>query len=330
MEILINNEIIPFELEGEKNAFEIVSAIGLYASKNDPQHFITSISVNGKEYSYADENGLKNIMIEDIDKLEIETSGLLGISILSIDQVDKFLNLLITMVNQNQYDESLVKIKDSMLWMKDGVKQVVGLFFSKKNRLINDEKIFSNEFDKINLIIKHIDAQGHILPDNIIESFNKSVKTMKGCLNNIRTFLKTSEDMEDKDKILENLNSVIGDIEKLIPGLSSAPILFQTGDDNLAMETIQNLANILERSINLFIVFKEDSNLHLDKYTTKEVTFEVFFETLTNHLKELMSSIENNDSIMMGDLLEYEFIPNIEEISGIFKRIRDEAFIKAN
>lgn len=330
MELLINNETIPFELEGERNAFEIISAIGLYASKNDPQHFITSISVNGKEYSYADENGLKNIMIEDIGRLEIETSGLLGISILSIDQVDKFLNLLITMVNQNQYDESLVKIKDSMLWMKDGVKQVVNLFSSKKNRLINDEKIFSNEFDKINLIIKHIDAQGRVLPDNIIESFNKSVKTMKGCLNNIRAFLKTSEDMEDKDKILSNLNSVIGDIEKLIPGLSNAPILFQTGDDNQAMETIQSLANILERSINLFIVFKEDSNLHLDKYTTKEVTFEVFFETLTNHLKELMSSIENNDSIMMGDLLEYEFIPNIEEISGIFKRIRDEAFIKAN
>ena len=43
-----------------------------------------------------------------------------------------------------------------------------------------------------------------------------------------------------------------------------------------------------------------------------------------------MTSIENKDSIMISDLLEYEFIPNVEEIKSILTKIKNEAFINPN
>ena len=55
-----------------------------------------------------------------------------------------------------------------------------------------------------------------------------------------------------------------------------------------------------------------------------------FFKTITSHLKELMDSIQNNDSVTIGDLLEYEFLPNLSEIKKLLIKIKEEAFTKIN
>ena len=112
--------------------------------------------------------------------------------------------------------------------------------------------------------------------------------------------------------------------------METIPVLFQSGQDKETMNIIQNLTDILEKGISLFILFKEKFNLHMDKYTVKEVSFEEFFKTVTEHLKQLMEAMQNNDSVMIGDLLEYEFIPNFNEIKSILLKIEEEAFNKIN
>jgi predicted transcriptional regulator len=96
------------------------------------------------------------------------------------------------------------------------------------------------------------------------------------------------------------------------------------------MNVIQSLSVILEDSIEMFILFKETFKLHMDKFTVKEVSFEEFFKTITSKLKELIEAIERKDSVMISDLLEYEFIPNVEEILKIMNKIKTEAFEKVN
>ena len=110
MEIFINGEKIPFELEKEENALDIINAIADYASKANPQQFITAIYINEIEHSYADEKKLKNIPIENINKLEIETKGIYGITMLSINQIEKFTDILLDIINSEKWESSFSKI----------------------------------------------------------------------------------------------------------------------------------------------------------------------------------------------------------------------------
>ena len=36
-----------------------------------------------------------------------------------------------------------------------------------------------------------------------------------------------------------------------------------------------------------------------------------------------MSAIENKDSVMIGDLVEYEFLPNIEEMKELLGELKN-------
>lgn len=331
MEIFINGDKIPFELESEKNALDIINAIADYASKANPQQFITALYINNIEYSFADEKSLKEIPLNKIEKLEVETKGIYGITMLSINQIEKFTEILIGIINSEQWEPSFSKIEESLKWMNNGIIQIITIFSGIKEKyLLGLGSQFNEYYNKIYTFFKNINPSYFPLKKEKKEDILIEIRGIQGIIGDIKKWLQETYKFLDRDTILENLNSLIVAIDDITPKLSNVPILFQTGEDQEAMNIIKNLATILENSIGLFAIFKEDSKLHLDKYTVKEVSFELFFKTMTDQLKELMTAIENNDSIMIGDLLEYEFVPNIEEIKNIFTKIKEEAFEKAN
>jgi len=331
VEIFINGDKVPFELENEKNALDIINAIADYAGKANPQQFITALYINSIEYSFADEKSLREISLDNIEKLEVETRGIYGITMLSINQIEKFTDILITIINSDKWESSFSKVLDSLKWMNDGILQIIAIFSSSKEKyLLGLGKEFNDYYSKIYAFFKEIKQNSFPLEKTKREDILIEIQGIQGIISDVKKWLEDRYKFLDRDIILDNLNSLINTIDDIMPKLSNVPILFQTGEDQEVMNIIKNLANILENSIGLFAIFKEDSKLHLDKYTVKEVSFELFFKTMTEQLKELMTAIENNDSIMIGDLLEYEFLPNIEEIKNIFTKIKEEAFEKAN
>ena len=330
MDIIINNEKIDFELENEKNIYEIVRAISEFAIKSKPQQFISSVFIDDREYSYNEDSVLKTIEINKVNKLEINTSDIYGITLLSISQIEKFLYLLADIIEGTVWDENYSKIFESMDWMREGIKQIVSIFGYEKNTLVHEKVSFLDSFEKLKDILTSLSQENYPLDDENKKSALELKDSIIDNLNNIKSQLKNVAVQPDNQTILASINDLIADIDDIIPRLSNVPMLFQTGDDHETMEIIKTLANILEKSISLFVIFKESFKLYLDKFTVKEVSFEEFFHVLTDHLKELMSAIENKDSVMIGDLLEYEFVPNIEEIKNIVTRIKQEAFEKAN
>jgi hypothetical protein len=164
----------------------------------------------------------------------------------------------------------------------------------------------------------------------IITEALSCINSMLFIMTKIKKWLVYSYKLPDREFVINNINKLISNIDNIMPKLENVPILFQTGEDKEAMLIIQALTEILEESIGLFVLFKESFKFHMDKYTVKEVHFEEFFQKMTELLKELMDSIQNNDSVVIGDLLEYEFLPNIQEIKNTLIKVKDEAFVKTN
>ena len=330
MEIFINGNKINFELENEKSAFDVINSIADFCSSSTPQQFVTGIYIDGVEFSFADEISLKKTLIKSITTLEMETTDIFGITTLSLNQIEKFISLITDIIEGSKWDSGFANIYDSMDWMKEGVDQIISIFGTEDNRLLNEKIMFVSAFDKLFKYFDKLSKDKYPFEPQTRKDALDLKNVMSQSITNLKNYLKESNKFFDYDTILENINKLIYEVDEMIPKILNVSVLFQTGLDKESMDVIQRLASMLERCIGLFVIFKENFKLYLDKYTVKEVSFEEFFHTLTEHLKELMTSIENNDSVMVGDLLEYEFVPNLEQIKTILLKIKNEAFVKAN
>lgn len=335
MDIFINKEKAAFVLENEKNAYEVIMALSDFAIKQSPQQFISNIVIDGKECSFADEDRLKKLKVNEMNKVDIVTNDIYGITNLTLSQIEKFLILLKEIFNDKNCMEKLNEIKDSITWMKSGINKILQIFNINNNeKLKQQELIFNKNCDELSKLIEYDDKNSNKDNDDLRNKFKEGtinyLNNLFLSLKKIKKWLVFTCNLPDKEFVLDSINRLLYDISKIIPSLSNMPLLFQTGEDNEAMNTIHSLSTILEDSIEMFILFKENFKLHLDKYTVKEVTFEEFFKTITLKLKELVDAIERSDTVMISDLLEYEFIPNIEEIQNIIIKIKTEVFEKIN
>lgn len=329
MKIILNNVEINFELENEKSAFDVVNAIADFSSSQSPQQFITNIFIDDNEYYLTDESRLTKIAIGDIKTIKIETSDIFGISLLSLKQMEKFLLVIENIIYSSTWNSDFPEILESMSWMRDGIEQIASIFKTEKNAFVVEKLNFLNNFEKLSAFLGTIDQSNFPVKNEIKKTVSILIKNLNDALAPFRQIVSENGD-SSSETIIPKIDMILEEIEIIIPKLSNAPVLFQTGQDKEAMEIIGNLTAIFEKSISLFVIFKENMNLYLDKSTVKEVSFENFFSVITEHLKELMVSIENRDSVTTGDLLEYEFLPNLEEIKNILIKIKKEAFLKAN
>jgi hypothetical protein len=331
MELFINNEKASFVLENESNSYEIVKAVGDITAKMVPQQFIANVIIDDQEYNFDDEEKLKKINIKDIKSIHISTNDIYGIINLTLSQIEKFLDILKGISEDKNFQKKSLEIKDSVEWMNNGINKILQIFsIENLEKIKEDKKLFADKSLELSKIFNDASAPDFEMDNKVRKEAENCISSLFYALRKIKKYLVFTCNLPDKEFVLENINNLLNNINKIIPALGNVSLLFQTGEDNDAMNVIQSLSVILEDSIEMFILFKETFNLHLDKFTVKEVSFEEFFKAITSKLKELINAIERKDSVMISDLLEYEFIPNIEEIQLIMNKIKTEAFEKVN
>ena len=94
--------------------------------------------------------------------------------------------------------------------------------------------------------------------------------------------------------------------------------LFRQADDAEALETYQDLIDVLRNFLNMIGILR-------DEYTLKDYPdYLDSAEELNNMFSEMGSVLENEDWILLADLLEYEFLPAVEKWKKVIKQIRDD------
>ncbi len=94
--------------------------------------------------------------------------------------------------------------------------------------------------------------------------------------------------------------------------------LFRQADDAEALETYQDLLEVIRNFLRMIGVLR-------DEYSLKDhVEYERNAEELNSLFAEMSSVLENEDWILLADLLEYEFLPAVEKWKRVIKQIRDD------
>jgi len=109
--------------------------------------------------------------------------------------------------------------------------------------------------------------------------------------------------------------------EELSTKMEEVPVLLQKNETKLASESITTLAD----SINHFCHLAALASLFPETFTNTTIdgmNFNDFFKDFSPILADFEQALQNNDTVMIGDLAEYEICPRLQKISESLKNLQ--------
>jgi len=117
------------------------------------------------------------------------------------------------------------------------------------------------------------------------------------------------QELQDPKAALKTLS---GALAVCIEEVSEISILLQTGKDRQAMDTIVRFSELSQNLVRLVAsVFPENSNKDL----------EAVYQELNGVLSELLEAFEAKDTVLIGDLMEYEIAPRLERLRTVLQEL---------
>ena len=94
--------------------------------------------------------------------------------------------------------------------------------------------------------------------------------------------------------------------------------LFRQADDAEALDTYQDLLEVIRNFLRMVGVLR-------DEYSLKDhAEYDNNANELNEMFAEMSTVLENEDWILLADLLEYEFLPAVEKWKRVIKQLRDD------
>jgi hypothetical protein len=113
------------------------------------------------------------------------------------------------------------------------------------------------------------------------------------------------------------VRETISALRGLVPGLNNVSVLLQTGRDREAMETVIRFTEESQTLLKLLARLQHTGRLDPAAAVIDGTTVERFFSDLNRILTELIEAFEAKDSVLIGDLLEYEVTPRLEGLERL-------------
>ena len=124
------------------------------------------------------------------------------------------------------------------------------------------------------------------------------------------------KELDDPKAALKVLS---GALKGCIEEISEISLLLQTGKDRQAMDTMVRFSELSQTLVRLVAsIFPEggqsERNIEVGGISLKE-----FFTQLNGVLSELLQAFEARDSVLIGDLMEYEVAPRLEQMRALLQ-----------
>lgn len=169
-----------------------------------------------------------------------------------------------------------------------------------------------SECEKNSMTITSIAVDGEIVsPANLDVLFNKSpddistieLKTMNG------------------DDIIDVLHRIGERMAAQVTALTEIPVLLQTGDDPRVLEIIHGFAQDFESLCQSLPLVKTITDKDISTAQIDGIPLEQYPAELTPLLGELVEAMKSNDTVLIGDISEYELAPKVKELAIVLSTV---------
>jgi hypothetical protein len=281
MVITLNSEPFDVTIENEKTLDELISGLSNWLSESG--YVITDVFQNDTELTLVDGNW-GDTPLDTIEKIDIK----------AISESDKYISDLQTLYQyitllHNSVTTSNKLLTEDLLSELPFIKSSIDFFFGKNSKPAYEtqqlEKLISN-------LHGDNDNQALIL-----------------LLQNITVILKNR--IKEVTSPFTALLEAAEKLEQLIPEISDVSVMLQTGEDKKAIDSVLKFIELSENLIRIFPFIRDFGYTDITKESINKESFNDFFKEFNGILKELVTAFDINDSILIGDLMEYEIVPKV-------------------
>jgi hypothetical protein len=156
--------------------------------------------------------------------------------------------------------------------------------------------------------------QAILLAEQSPDLFDWAIKTFSGEGSNIPAFRLLIEER------IRELHNPAGELEKAGPlvaevcaRLEELPLDIQTGKDARAAETVRIFSAVEEKIFRIFNVVKI-AGFPVGEINVNNIPVTAFIIEFSTALRELLAAYEQRDTVLVGDLAEYEMAPRLRSL----------------
>lgn len=274
MNIYINGDVLEYSLEGEQNLDEVLESLSKWLEQSGM--LIRSLYVDEEAIPLYEEKW-KQTPIDSVQNISIIAVDISEGRMIQIETAKDYFKLLITSIRNK--DEVFL---GTLIASYCDIHTIL-------SNVLQDEDVLE-DISHIDTILRSPSLVGN--PD-IEERAIKEISKMMSLLDS--KFLEFTDAEQYVDQYAQSLIDIAGDLDKVA-------IQLQTGKDRIAMGIIIRLTELLQ------------SFLRCAKWMEYEETITQFTEDLSSILNELEEALKSNDTVLIGDLLEYEIKPRLLDI----------------
>ncbi|MFW5684942.1 MAG: hypothetical protein ACOC1I_08820 [Spirochaetota bacterium] len=287
MEILVNREPLDFKLENEASVGEVVDGLAEWLGSG--QFAIISLNVNTNSYAIHDRSAWADISVDDVERLAVEALPLQSVDHATLVAVDEYCSILAEAL-RTQNVEAIPELAEELPYVRRRIAQFVPSLASPDGvaEVLADARLEAGE-----------------MPDA------RSAGKLADELDSIRSILQIRE--REYRQPERELALTLGQLSAMREQLIEVPVQLQTGKERAAMQTVIGLTEMLGRAVRLVpLVEASDGAIGIDVQGVRS-----FAESLAPFLAELKEAFEIQDTVLLGDLLEYEVAPRLERLEEL-------------
>lgn len=318
MKILINGNELEFKLEDEKTAHQVAKAILNWASNQG--RVVMGVEVDGKKYDIEND-------AETLKMLEVETITIINFHIESTKDL-----LLSTIYEAVNYSEKVIrydldKIEDKELEnLKTGLKWCSEAFANCEVIIGVDYKTLTLENDTFSNVLKELQSLASQVNRQALEENPQLGLDIKSLMNRYVLFLEVIRKKyfaidAETINVGEQLGTAIEFFEDYAQKTEEISTLLQTGKELEGLEKLAILVSYMENSIRVLTRIRMDGDIDIDGYQIEGVPFADFIQDFQKTLKEIITAFDNKDTVLLGDLFEYEIPGKVSALNGLLKEI---------
>ncbi|MBN2652259.1 MAG: hypothetical protein JXR63_07745 [Spirochaetales bacterium] len=281
MQIYFNNELVDYSVEEEKNLIDIIKNT---ISFLDDHNLVTAeIIVNGNSYIPQANEAFDNMSIEEIEKINFKLISKSDYKLAELSYLKEAVLDILTAIGE---EDKKTLINFNYNSTVDDIELFLNIKCEDLLTLIDETQVFKGNLanEKLPLLINIFNF--------IVEIINKRIHEM--------------QNPEDE------FNHALSSLSAMIPEIEQISIQMQTGESTKAINTILKFVEDTEKCVRLSSEVKKSN-----AYQNKSVDLKDFFTNLNVKLLELVEAFKNEDSILIGDIFEYEISPVLEQITKI-------------
>ena len=278
MEIKINGKPADITLENEKTVGEVLS--GVYQWLEGSGFSLSGLEIDGKNYGSLTLDTALELPIEGLSVIDIKTSGW----------------------------------ADLLLEALTGIRGDLGLY-EKANK--EDRELFAGRWPGSAPALFLQEHENDLYKKFLTVIEDPSSSSLQ--LNLAAVTALVSERIREIESPIEEMKLTRLLAEEIAKKLEDLPLDMQTGKDSKASETIALFSTLVEKIFRLLFLFgyfnTDIESIEVSSMNdTGKLNLKEYIGEFSAALKELISAFENRDTVLVGDLAEYELAPRLRVI----------------